>query len=261
MLNQAQRCRASSGNSDQFYLCLVTSAVPQEYRLTQNCLSKNQGDPAGAYICSTGNDTLARNYQALNQVKSCANKGNDSQVALCLGTNFLGPNERYYLGCVQNNRSDTAAMAVCALAPWLNPEQQIAVSCAISTGGQPHAFATCTAGRLTARELEKCWQYGIATDQGCFGPNNELRKFSQQIDDQARRAFGDNSVAYQAFSFWQNNVVMPGPNHEFVKFLNNGLNDIQHGPGPNNEIVKFGNAVGDGLNSIGQTVQCWFGCN
>jgi hypothetical protein len=263
-LNTARNCRATASSEQEFYACLVDSALPEEYRLTQQCLSSYGGDPAAAYICSSGNQQLQNNYQQLQKVAQCSRSSqsnDDSEIALCVGNAFLGDRERYYLGCIQSNKNDYAGIAVCALAPQLNPEQQIALSCAITTGAHPYPFATCTGGRLTAREIEKCWQNGIGTDQGCFGPNNELRKFSQQLDDQARRAFGDQSVAYQAFSFWQNNIAMPGPNHEFVKFLNNGLNDIQHGPGPNNEIIKFSNQVGDALNSLGQAVQCIFGCS
>jgi hypothetical protein len=259
-LNQAQICRSASQNSDDFYKCLVSSAEPQNYRLIQSCMDSNQDDPAAAYVCSTGNSRLQSGYQALKQMEACSDSGDTTDIALCLGSSQLSPQQRYYLSCVQNNAGDYAAIAVCALSSQLNPEQQIGVSCAVSTGGQPYAFAACAGGRLAAREIDKCWQYGIATDQGCFGPNNELRKFSQQIDDQARAAFGANSAAYQAFSFWQNNVAMPGPNNEVVKFINNTLGDIQNGPGPNNDLVKFGNQVGDAFNSVGQAVQCIFGC-
>lgn len=144
-----------------------------------------------------------------------------------------------------DNKGDYQTAAACAVAKDLNPEQQIALGCAISTGGNPKAFAICTAGRLTARELDKCWQNGIGTDDGCFGPNNELRKGAQVIRDKVCETTGANSAACDAYSFWHNNVLSPGPNHEVVTHLNNAISDLREGPGANNEIVKAGKAVED----------------
>jgi hypothetical protein len=84
---------------------------------------------------------------------------------------------RDYLGCVTRNKGSYAGMATCAIAKDATPEQQIALSCAIETVGQPHAYAICVGGQLTGREISKCWDRGIAVEGGCFGPNNEIRKF------------------------------------------------------------------------------------
>jgi hypothetical protein len=54
-----------------------------------------------------------------------------------------------------------------------NPEIQIASECAAA--GSPMAVAACTSSRLTTRELQKCGN-GIGTPDGCFGPNNTLRR-------------------------------------------------------------------------------------
>jgi hypothetical protein len=140
---------------------------------------------------------------------------------------------------------------VCAVGKDLTPEQKIALSCAIQSGGVPHVFLVCTSGQLTERELEKCWQNGIATQNGCFGPNNEIVKDLNKIDDEAKNLMGENSVAYQNWKLWKENVLAPGPNGEVVKFLNNEIHDLREGPGENNEIVKFGNAVGGAIQGIG----------
>ena len=93
----------------------------------------------------------------------------------------------------------------------LNPELQIAMECAISTGGEPMAFAGCAGGRLTQRELTKCFDEGIGGD-GCFGDNNEivigLRSVGLELED------------------------VLGPTNSWVRAWNTGVNDIQHGPGP-----------------------------
>jgi hypothetical protein len=250
-----RQCRTQSSSNDDFMTCMVDQAMPKEYQLTRQCIQNNQEDGGRAFVCSTGNQDLVQGYDRYRQVQGCTKQSTDNwDVAQCVGQQVLGENEQYYLSCITKNRGDYKTAAVCAIAKDLTPEQQIALSCAISTGAQPYAFAACAGGQLLARELDKCWQNGIATDQGCFGPNNEYRKYLNNYAELVRQAFGDNSAVYQAYMLWQNNVLAPGPNHEVVKFLNNGLQDIQNGPGPNNEYVKAANAVGDAIQSVGNAL-------
>jgi hypothetical protein len=258
-LDEARACLDQSDDEDGFYACLTSKALPKEYRLALKCLSETD-DPGQAYVCSTGDQRLADAYKRFQEVQDCAGQTNDDAgIAACIGTQFLGRKERYYAQCLASNAGQEAAIAACALAPELTPEQQIALNCAVSTGGEPRAFAVCTAGRLAARELAKCWTGGIGTSDGCFGPNNEIVRFANNVDDVARNAFGPNSVAYQSFSAWQNNIVMPGPNNFFVRNLNNAISDVR-GPGPNNDLVKFSNSVSKAFNSVGNQIQCVFGC-
>jgi hypothetical protein len=53
--------------------------------------------------------------------------------------------------------------------PGMNEEWRIAAECAVQTGGNPVGFAGCSAGRLTLKELENCFN-----GKGCFGPNNTI---------------------------------------------------------------------------------------
>lgn len=243
---QLRNCTRTSSDRDGFYGCVVAKAMPREYRMTKRCLDDNPDDPGLALLCSTGRSDLEDAYGKFKEVEECTETAGSDRyaVAQCIGDTTLDENERYYLGCVTKNQGDLKTAAVCALAKDLNPEQQIALSCAIASAGEPTTFATCTGGQLLERGLDKCLDYGIATNRGCFGSNNEYRRFLSGVDDQMRRTFGTSSVAYQAYQAWQNDVLAPGPNHEVVKALNNGLNDIRNGPGPDNEIVKAGNAVG-----------------
>ncbi|HEY3622310.1 MAG TPA: hypothetical protein VGL12_07920, partial [Roseiarcus sp.] len=206
-----------------------------------------------AAICSLGQKDLSKNYQKLKDVKDCVQKGDESNTALanCVGESFLGEKEKYYLGCVTKNRENYSAVAICALSKDLTPEQQIALSCLISTGGVPHAYLACAGGQLFEREITKCWEHGIATEGGCFGKNNEYRKFYDGIDKTVKDAFGENGEGYKLFHWYKETFLTPGQNHEFVKFINHGLNDIKEGPGPNNEFVKASNAVNDALRSVG----------
>lgn len=250
------RCYDDSQSETEFYECVAEDALPEEYRLTRACLEEHSDDAGAAALCSTGNDDALETYQRFREVNSCIERDGEDEFAVagCLGDQFLGEDESYYLRCVTDNKGDLEIAAVCAVAKGLNPEQQIALGCAISTGGQPQAFAACTAGRLTARELEKCWENGIATDDGCFGPNNELRRGAQAIRDGICDATGENSAVCDVYSVWHNNVLSPGPNHEVVKHLNNAISDLRDGPGENNEIVKAGKAVEDVFQSVGSAL-------
>ena len=137
-----KRCWQPNVSRDDFFGCLVENGMPNEYRLSRACLQKYPNDGGAALICTSGRQDLMREYQRLREVKMCVDQGDRSTtyVANCLGKQFLGENERYYLACVTDNDGDLAKAAVCGVAKGLNPEQQIALACAVSTGGQPYAF-------------------------------------------------------------------------------------------------------------------------
>jgi tetratricopeptide (TPR) repeat protein len=241
---------------DKFLYCTVERAVPPEYRIVEQCFSSNQSDPGAALVCSSGNSNLKHAYDRFREVATCVDKRGTKtlDVANCVGKQVLGENEQYYLSCVTQNTGSYSGMAVCALAKDLTPEQQIALSCVVESGGVVYAYAACVGGQLTARELAKCWDEGIATQEGCFGPNNEIRKFFDGIDSKVKQILGENSEGYKIFHLLKENSLTPGPNHEIVKFLNNGLSDIKHGAGPNNEFVKMGKALGGAIGSVGKAL-------
>lgn len=251
---QLRACSSDSDSSNEFYECVVEHAMPRAYRIVSECRDEHPKDGGRALICSTENPELMDAYEKIVGIKECTedNERSGWDVAQCIGDQTLGENERYYLGCVTRNRGDLTKTAVCGLAKNLNPEQQIALACAISSGGEPHAFAVCTGGQLLERELNKCWQHGIATASGCFGPNNEYSRLLRSADQQMRRTLGENSVLYHAYQAWHHNVLAPGENHEIVKVINNGIRDVRNGPGENNEFVKAGKALEKGFRSVGK---------
>ena len=255
-LDALKACKASSSSEKHLMECMVEKAMPPAYRLTRQCLEENPDDPGAALLCSSGNKNLQDSYRRVREVQTCAEDASDkTDLLMCLGRQTLGPAELYYANCLANNRDSWSAAAVCALARDLTPEQQIALNCAMQTGGQPQAFAACTGGKLLKRELTKCWENGIATENGCFGPNNEIIKFWRGVDGTLRNALGESNDMYKAFVFVKNNALAPGPNHELVKAANTALGDIRRGGlGPNNDLVKAGNALSNGLQSVGSAV-------
>lgn len=168
-----------------------------------------QGGTPQAYLACL--DNLGKNEQVAICVANA--KSQAEQVACLTSLISLDPKLAQSLGCLARSNGDTQAMAACAVAPYLppevalaadcaakstgatdfalcasgsglNPEFRIAAECAVSTGGEPISFASCTAGRLTARELTKCMSGTIGQEGGCFGPNNDLVKaFKNQIND------------------------------------------------------------------------------
>lgn len=254
-IQKLRQCHDDSDTENEFYSCMVEDALPPAYRLTKACLEDHSDDAGAAFICSTNNDGLMDTYKKVREVQDCAESSTtNEEIATCLGEPFLGQNERYYANCLAKNANSLSAAAVCAMAKDLTAEQQIALSCAMTTGGEPYSFAACAGGQLATREIDKCWQHGIGTEQGCFGPNNEFRKFWTGVDGTLRSALGENNELYKAFNLYKNNVLAPGPNHEFVRAANTALNDLQNGPGPNNDIVRAGNQISQGLQSVGNAV-------
>jgi hypothetical protein len=154
--------------------------------------------------------------------------------------------------CAVENNYDMGTSAVCAMGPklGLNPESQIALTCAVTSGGEPTTFAACAGGQLAERELSKCWQNGVGTDKGCYGPNNSVRKFFDDTDRELRQLLGSNNDLYKAYNAYHKNVLSPGPNHELVKLVNAGINDLRNGPGPNNDIVKASKKLEKGFHKI-----------
>ena len=252
-VNALQYCYDSTATEDDFFGCVTQEALPEDYRQIPACLAEYDGDPARQALCSIGNEEASEAYETFVEVQDCVDQAGDNEydVAACLGEHFLDENEQYYMRCVTDNQGDLYLAGTCAVAKDLNPEQQIALACAVKTGGNPKAFAICTGGQLTARELSKCWDHGIATNDGCFGPNNEFRRVADTVRDGVCDATGNNSVVCDTYNLWHNNVLMPGPNHEAVKIINNGLNDLRHGPGENNEFVRAGKAVEEVFQSVG----------
>jgi hypothetical protein len=268
-LQTAAACHDQAETEDDFFACLAGASPNSAYRLTRRCLNDHQDDAAAAFACSTNDEQIQDAYNRVQQVRSCSNNLDTSssdarlQLAGCLGEQFLSERDRYYANCLLQSQNAVDA-GVCAMTPFLTPEQQIGMSCAITTGGQPYAFAVCTGWRLAGRELAKCWEGGVGTDNGCFGPNNELRKGAVLLNDTARNAFGENSVVYQFVNTYSNSPLYPLSQGN-LNALNNMVNDMQNGPGPNNDAVRFVNQAGDFFNSVGDSanhfVNCIFGCS
>jgi hypothetical protein len=214
----------------------------------------NAGDSVTGLATCLGDGALGERERA---ILSCARQADAQGFAACVGKQFLGPDQQQFVQCAVDNQFNLGTTAVCAMGPrlGLNPEAQIALTCAATSGGEPTVFASCAGGQLAQRELDKCWQGGVGTQDGCYGPNNSLRKFFDNVDGQLRTMLGENNALYGAYNAYHKNVLSPGKNHEFVKLLNSGLNDLRNGAGPNHEVRKVGKAVEKGFHKVSKATR------
>ena len=225
--------------------------------------ARNQSDINGYLGCLP-------NLGEKEKVALClANASSDAERAGCIASIVpMDPKTALLVGCLAQSNGEAAAMAACAITPGLppevakaaqcassstgptdfalcatgsglNPELRIAAECAVSTGGEPVSFASCSAGRLTARELGKCVSGEIGKEGGCFGPNNDLVKaFNTQINDLLHG---------------------PGPNNDIVTALRPvtaALADI--GRGVSDALRRADEDFKRG--DIGRTICGWLGC-
>jgi hypothetical protein len=159
-----------AAHKDNAITCLP--ATRPEYKAAQQAYSCiENGRDAGAFI-----ENCASNFikdDKTREAMSCvARAGSDKdQLAACAAQSVLPPDIARFAGCAASSQGPTS-FALCAAAPLINEEWRIAAECAVQSGGNPIGFGGCTAGRLTARELTKCF-----TTKDCFGPNNTIVKY------------------------------------------------------------------------------------
>jgi hypothetical protein len=160
-----------------------------------------------------------------SQTLACVSRsgGDRAQLAGCAASAVLPPDAARLVGCATSSDRPTS-FALCAAGSGMNEEWRIAAECAVQSGGNPVGFAGCTAGRLTIRELTKCFSGQIGTD--CFGPNNTIVKY---LNDE----FNDLTHG-------------PGRNNEIVKAIE-AISQITGGP---NSVVNNPGQLTGGPNSL-----------
>ena len=129
---------------------------------------------------------------------SCAANaaGDKGKLAACAANAVLPPEAARLASCAATSQGPTS-FALCGLAPNMNEELRIAAECAVNSGGAPPAFAACAAGRLTARELTKCFGGQIGKD--CFGPNNTIRQHFEGTFRDLTQGLGPNNEITKAY--------------------------------------------------------------
>jgi len=198
-----------------------------------NCVSGGRDTKSIIANCSDGIIKDQKTREAMACVSQSS--GDRSQLVSCAAGVALPPDAAHLVGCATSSQGPTD-FALCAAGPAMNEEWRIASECAVETGGNPIGFAGCTAGRLTARELTKCFTGQFGKD--CFGPENTLVKG-------VRNAFHDLTEG-------------PGKNNEIVKALD-AISELSGGP---NSVVNNPKQILGGRNSVfNNPSQIWGGPN
>ncbi|MDP3527642.1 MAG: hypothetical protein Q8S27_23955, partial [Hoeflea sp.] len=147
------------------------------------------------------------------QVAGCVvDAGSDKRkLAACAAGVALPPEAARLVGCATDSQGPTS-FALCAAGPQINEEWRIAAECAVQSGGEPTSFVTCTAGRLTVRELTKCFTGEIGKD--CFGPNNTIVATLRNYYSDLLNGPGENNDIVNAFQ--EVGKLAGGPNSVII---------------------------------------------
>ena len=255
----AQACLDATGpDRNQFAACMLpkmlTPTQVQAYKCTKRKNEEGVRDDALISGCLAKQMVGPNEARAIDQSMSCykEHKNDYRKYPLCMAKQNFDEKTAATVACfTEHSKSgDTSpwSTAACAAGAQLgfNPELTIAVECAVTTKGEPYSFVSCTAGRLTARELDKCFTKGIGGD-GCFGPNNDIVKGLRQFGVDLNNLTNPNGAVVSAWNTATNDIRNgPGPNNDIGRAVNNINHDLQHGPGPNNEVVKVAQQIGLG---------------
>lgn len=266
------QCYEKSRESLDIGLCTAGASLSDADRALAECLADAYGDQAAIALCFGSRNTDPRVAAALQCVQqrrtamevqdcllaagagnagpqvACVKRYSSDRTAMltCVGSTYLPPRQRAIADCAL--RSDSmVSFGVCAAGKeaGLTEEQQIVAECLATTGGEPYSFAACAGGRLTVRELEKCFTNGIGGTDGCFGENNTIVVGVRNIWSDLTTGLGPNNELVRALRTIENDLKNGfGPNNDIVRTLNNAWSDVTRGPGENNDLVKAGRQLG-----------------
>lgn len=160
---------AAGDNRIKQIRCMPSSPLSERDARFAECAA-NRGD---AMACAGESYMTRRDANVVRCARE--NRGDAVGTAKCVGIGQLPEDQQQALGCAQESKG-WMDFGLCMFAKDLTPEQRIGAQCAVESGGEPLVFVSCTGGRLTAREFEKCFTNGIGGDGGCFGKSNDLVK-------------------------------------------------------------------------------------
>lgn len=188
--------------------------------LSQGVMAYKCASAAGDSADMLENCSEALNFGDKKTVKTAAclarSQGDSTKIGMCAASNVLNltDDQRRLLDCAAVSQG-AVEYALCISGVNMNAEFRTAAQCVASTGGEPISSASCTAGRLSLREFQKCAASGmkIGSDD-CFGKNNTIRKYYEQL----AKVYSDAGKTV--------------------------FNDLTRGPGDNNTIVVAVRDVG-----------------
>lgn len=238
--NATRGCMEQYGSDrDMFVDCLNRKMLSKDQRAAYDCYQENKGDETAFGLCVVKIGMGQNEQKAVNDIYNCyqQHRNDWGQYPTCYFARSNDPGVARAAQCLQQQAGVNASFwgfAGCYGAGAIggNAEVQVAAECAVTSGGQPYAFAACAGGRLTAAEIDKCWNNGVGGDDGCFGQNNTIVQYLRQLGVDSDRLLNRNG--------------------EMIKAFNTVINDLRNGPGPNNDGVRIINDVGRAVGQAGQ---------
>ena len=230
----ATKCLDQHGLGDDFYACMMQGYADandqKRMTLARDCLQKNDNNK-DIFVCLAQGIGIVEGNPETNAALYCsATQKNVAGFRDCMIDNIaaarLSRDELAALTCVQKYGLDPQAVvctAVGAMIRSMNPESQTTATC-VAKYGFSKVAAACAAARLTADEFEKC-QRGIGTSNGCFGPNNSIRRHLEDQINAARREANVGTAAIRATTGVslrdiERRGILGGDNSEFRKACN-----------------------------------------
>ncbi|KAF0212700.1 MAG: hypothetical protein FD139_161 [Methylocystaceae bacterium] len=238
--NTAKECIAQYGaDHENFVDCLNRNMLSKDQIAAYDCYQENKGDETAFGLCVVKIGMGQAERKAVDDIYSCyqQHRNDWQQYPTCYFAESNDPNVARAAQCLQRQAGMNASFwgfAGCygSGALGANAEVQVAAECAATTGGQPYAFAACTGGRLTAAEIDKCWNNGVGGENGCFGQNNTIVQYLRQLGVDTDRLLNRNGAVINAF--------------------NTIITDLRNGPGPNNDGIRIINNIGREIERAGQ---------
>jgi len=173
------------------------------------------------------------------KVYECVQKTGDPAALIeSCSKGLLDDRTRTAAACVARSNGDRGALAACAGQSLLPGEAGRLVGCAASSQGAA-SFAICAAAPSINEEWRIAGECAVSSGgepisfATCTGGRLTIRELGKCLTGK----FGKDCF---------------GPNNTIVKYYTNMWNDLTKGPGPNNEVVKVVNAVGKGIEHLGQ---------
>ncbi|VVE68803.1 hypothetical protein PCA31118_03044 [Pandoraea captiosa] len=250
----AQRCMSTTQNREQFVACMIPQMLSPTQKDAYACAMQNRGNNLLLSTCLANTVLGGNERKALQQATACYQQygGDVSKYPLCMATQNFDPKTAATIDCVSQHSKTgqlsawTAAGCAAGTQFNMNAEATVAVQCAMSTGGEPQAFAACTAGQLTMNELDKCFTVGVGGN-GCFGDNNTIVQGLRSLGVSVQNVLGPNSFPVQAWNNMVGDIKNgPGANNEIVKAVRTINHDLTHGLGKNNDLRKVASRLGLG---------------
>lgn len=232
----AAECLLEAASDRQRSVCISSGFLEGKEAAIANCAIESEDEEDLLSCAAVGQ--LPPEIEPYATCISDHYQDETEDILACSLVHFLNEEQQEFAQCALTSEN-IFSYAVCMSRDELTPEQEIVATCAAESA-DPYQFVACAGGKLTAREISKCFSGGIGTKDGCFGPNNFIVSgIDDIVADLQRGGLGDNNEVIVALKTISNDMANGiGDSNDIKKTLKNAANDVTKGPGKNNEVIR-----------------------